>query len=84
MKLKKIQTYKAIIYIAPGFRKSKLWESTQRLLIPPKTLNILIKGFCCKTRIELGKVGVDHPFLAPIKKRWKMVYLLFIFVNLFF
>ena len=84
MKLKKIQTYKAIIYIAPGFRKSKLWESIQRLLIPPKTLNILIKGFCCKTRIELGKVGVDHPFLAPIKKRWKMVFFIIHFCEFIF
>lgn len=59
--------YKALIYNKPEPKTSNLCVSIKIILIPPKTLSILMIGFFCSSRIFIGKVGVIKPFLNPAR-----------------
>ena len=59
--------YKALIYNKPEPKTSNLCVSIKIILIPPKTLSILIIGFFCSSSIFKGKFGIIKPFLNPKK-----------------
>ena len=61
--------YKALIYNKPEPKTSNLCVSIKIILIPPKTLSILMIGFFCSSSIFIGKVGVIKPFLTPLYKK---------------